>query len=209
MSTVYVKIGATPMSSQKRRYELKRRAELQERTRRRITEAAVDLHGSVGPARTSISAVAERAGVQRSTVYRHFPDEMALFTACSTHWAERHPPPDLERWAAVADPGERLAQALGELYAWYRENEEMLANLQRDEDEVPVLKRLMTAMHGYAQAVVDVLAAGRPQRGRARRRERAAIAHAVAFDTWRSLARELDDGEAGDLMTRLVDCAAR
>ena len=89
------------MSDQKRTYKMKRRAEQEAETRQRITEAAMRLHGTVGPARTSISAVADRAGVRRSTVYRHFPDEEALFGACSQHWAERNPPPDLGRWGRI------------------------------------------------------------------------------------------------------------
>src|SRR6476659_9041226 len=97
------------MSDQKRKYEKKRRAEAEAQTRQRITESAVELHGSLGPARTSMSAVAEHAGVPRSTVYRHFPDEEALFGACSQHWAERNPPPDLGRWGRIRDPDERLA----------------------------------------------------------------------------------------------------
>src|SRR5438034_9663481 len=99
-----VNIQWTAMTDQKRPYRMKRRAELEERTRRRITESAVALHGTVGPARTSISAVAERAGVRRSTVYRHFPDEPALFAACSAHWRAANPRPDLERWSAIEDP---------------------------------------------------------------------------------------------------------
>src|SRR3982751_245793 len=91
----------TDMSDQKRPYRMKRRAQLEEQTRLRITESAMQLHGSVGPARTSMSAVAEHAGVTRSTLYRHFPDEEALFDACSSHWASLNPPPDLGRWAAV------------------------------------------------------------------------------------------------------------
>src|SRR6186997_1609303 len=106
------------MSDGKRKYEKKRRAEAEAQTRRRITESAVELHGSLGPARTSMSAVAERAGVRRSTLYRHFPDERALFGACSAHWGQANPPPDLGPWRAVVDPGERLDAALAELYAY-------------------------------------------------------------------------------------------
>ena len=116
----------------KRRYRKRRRAELEDQTRLRITEAAVDLHGSVGPAKTTISAIADRAGVQRATVYRHFPDEAALFDACSSHWAAQHPLPDLEAWAAIEDPGERLTTALAELYAWYADAEYMLDKTTRD-----------------------------------------------------------------------------
>src|SRR5918996_4055938 len=88
----------------KRPYRKRRRAELEDQTRLRITEAAVELHGRVGPARTTISAVADRAGVQRATVYRHFPDEDALFAACSGHWAAMNPSPDPSAWQAIRDP---------------------------------------------------------------------------------------------------------
>src|ERR1041384_2245606 len=107
----------------KRRYRKRRRAELEDGTRRRITEAAVDLHGTLGPARTTVSAVAERAGVQRATVYRHFPDEEALFAACSAHWIAAHPLPDLDAWAQIDDPDECLVVALGESYAWFERGE--------------------------------------------------------------------------------------
>ena len=108
--------------TRKRAYRKRRRAEQEEETRLRITEAAVDLHGSVGPARTTVSAIAERAGVQRATVYRHFPDEEALFAACSSHWAALNPPPDPAVWAEIADPDQRLRGALAELYSWYGDN---------------------------------------------------------------------------------------
>ena len=190
------------MADQKRPYRMKRRAELEEATRRRITESAVELHGTLGPSRTTVSAVAEHAGVRRSTVYRHFPDETALFAACSTHWRAANPPPDLERWAAVEDPDERLRRGLRELYAFYRRTERMMDNLVRDEALVPTVKRTFGNFRGYLAGARDTLMAGR----RARKRQRAAIGHALAFGTWRSLAREqgLDDAEAADLMCRLV-----
>src|SRR4029079_8695120 len=119
------------MSAEKRtrRYQLRKRADAMQDTRRRITEAAVELHGSVGPARTTLSAVAERAGVQRQTVSRHFPTDDDLFDACSGHFAATHPLPDLEAWRAIADPAERLGLALDELYAYYEGTEAMYANL--------------------------------------------------------------------------------
>src|SRR5437763_13834809 len=120
------------MAVEKRPYRMKARAELQERTRQRITESAVELHGTLGPSRTSLSAVAERAGVRRSTLYRHFPDEAALFVACTDHWMSEHPLPDLEAWSDVSDPGERLRRALTEIYAYYADAEPMLTNLLRD-----------------------------------------------------------------------------
>src|SRR5207244_2367845 len=113
---------------------------LEEQTRLRITESAVELHGTLGPSRTSMSAVAENAGVRRSTLYRHFPDEAALFAACSYHWVMANPRPDLERWASIEDPDERLRTGLGELYDYYRRTEPMLANLHRDEQTVPTVK---------------------------------------------------------------------
>ena len=116
-----------------RPYQLRKRADAMQDTRRRITEAAVELHGSIGPARTTLSAVAERAGVQRQTVYRHFPTEDDLFAACSQHFYDRDPPPDLGRWRETADPAERLAAALDELYAYYERTEGMYVNLFRDE----------------------------------------------------------------------------
>ena len=194
------------MADQKRPYRMKRRAELEEATRQRITESAMELHGTLGPSRTSISAVAERAGVRRSTVYRHFPDEPALFAACSAHWVAANPRPDLDRWAAIEDPDERLRLSLEELYAYYRRTEGMLDNLLRDESTVPTVKRQFRGFHDYLAAARDTLMAGRRARGRARQRVQAAIGHAVAFTTWRSLAseQELDDEQAADLMCRLV-----
>jgi AcrR family transcriptional regulator len=198
------------MTDQKRPYRMKRRAELEQETRRRITESAVELHGTLGPANTSVSAVAEHAGVQRSTVYRHFPDEAALFDACSAHWGRDHPAPDPGRWAAIGDPGERLAVALGELYAWYRDGERMIANLLRDEPLVSVVAERFGPYHGMLEAARELLLAGRDLTGAAERRTRAAIGHALAFATWRSLAREqgLADADAVRLMERLVAGAA-
>jgi AcrR family transcriptional regulator len=195
--------------NEKRTYRKRRRAELEAETRLRITEAAVDLHGSIGPARTTISAVAERAGVQRATVYRHFPDEEALFGACSAHWAEQHPLPDVEAWAHVADPDERLRTALRDLYDWYERGEYMLEKTTRDAPLVPAMSRAIEGMAAWFCPVVDVLSRGRPERGGRRRRVRAAIGHALGFDTWRSLARAqgLSQAEAVDLMAGLVAAA--
>src|ERR1044071_3415316 len=125
------------MSKQKRPYRMTRRAELEEQTRKRITESTLALHEELGPARPSISAIAERAGVRRSTVYRHFPDEEALFAACSSHWRTANPPPDPRAWAAIEDPGERTRRALRELYAFYARTEAMYVSLLRDEPLVP------------------------------------------------------------------------
>lgn len=195
----------------KRRYRKRRRAEQEDRTRLRITEAAVDLHGTVGPARTTVSAVAERAGVQRATVYRHFPDDEALFAACSAHWAAGHPLPDLDAWAEVGDPEERLTLALGECYAWFAGGEQMLERTTRDAPLVPAMAQPVAAIASWLDAAADVLMRGRPQRGVRRRAVRAAIAHAISFPTWRSLVREqgLAPATAIELMVALVGAAGR
>jgi len=197
------------MTDEKRPYRMRRRAQLEEQTRLRITESAVALHGSVGPARTSVTAVAQRAGVRRSTVYRHFPDEVALFQACSSHWMRSNPPPELASWASVKDPADRLKLALEQLYPYYRATEGMLGNILRDESTMPVVEDLMRSFRGFLAATADVLMAGRRLRGGSRRRARGAIGHALAFSTWHSLAREqgLDDAESAALMCRLVAAA--
>jgi AcrR family transcriptional regulator len=198
------------MSDQKRPYRMRRRAELEEQTRRRITESAVALHRELGPARTSISAIAERAGVRRSTVYRHFPSEEALFAACSSHWRATNPRPDPHAWAAIEDPAERTETGLRELYAFYGRTQGMYGSLLRDEPLVPIVHRLMRDFHDYLRAIQDALMAGRGLRGRAARRTRAAIGHALAYATWRSLTHEqaLADDEPVTLMCLLVESAA-
>jgi AcrR family transcriptional regulator len=199
------------MADQKRPYRKRRRAELEAHTRRRITESAVALHGTLGPSRTSISAVAEHAGVRRSTVYRHFPDDAALFAACSSHWMALNPLPDLERWAAIADPDARLRGALAELYPYYRRTAGMLDNLYRDEQLISTVKQQFAGFREYQTQAQRALMRGRHERGRTRRGVQAAIGHALSFTSWRSLTGEqgLDDRQAGELMSRLVAAAAR
>ncbi len=199
------------MTVEKRPYEKKRRAELEAETRRRITETAVELHGTRGPSRTSISAIADRAGVRRSTVYRHFPDEAALFAACSAHWEAANPPPDLASWESIADPDERLRTALDQLYDFYRRTERMMENLHRDEVTMPLVAQHFSGFHGYLAAGRDLLLRGRAARGRRRDETRAALGHAIAFGTWRSLVREqgIESGRAVDLMYRFVEASAR
>jgi AcrR family transcriptional regulator len=191
----------------RRPYRKRRRAQLEDETRLKITEAAVDLHGSVGPARTTISAIADRAGVQRATVYRHFPDEEALFGACSSHWAAQNPRPELAGWAAIADSNERLGTALRELYAWYGRGEYMLEKTTRDAALVPAMLPVMERVGAWLEEAVETLARGRPERGGRRRRAKAAIGHALSFVTWRSLVREqgLSEAEAVELMVDLVE----
>ena len=198
------------MSDQKRPYRMTRRAESEAHTRLRITESAVALHEELGPARTTISAIAERAGVRRSTVYRHFRDEDELFAACSSHWRAANPPPDPSAWAAIDDPAERIETALSELYAFFARTRQMYESLLRDEPLVPVVHRRLRDFHGYLRRSQDVLMANRGLRSRAASRTRAAIGHALAFSTWRSLTREqqLSADDAVALMCRLVAQAA-
>jgi AcrR family transcriptional regulator len=157
-----------------------------------------------------MSAVAERAGVRRSTLYRHFPDEGALFDACSAHWAAANPLPDLATWAAIASPDERLHAALSELYAFYESTEGMLDNLFRDEPLLPMVKDRFGALRGYFAEAQEVLCRGRRLRGAAGRRTKAAIGHALAFATWKSLVREqgLTADDAAALMSGLVPAAS-
>ena len=123
----------------KRKYELKQRAAEMAETRLRITEAAVELHGTIGPARTTVSSIAERAGVQRHTVYRHFPTDADLFGACSAHYIAANPLPDQAPWRAIADPQRRLARALDDLYAYYERTEPMFSKILRDVELVDAL----------------------------------------------------------------------
>jgi AcrR family transcriptional regulator len=187
-----------------------RRAELEQQTRRRITESTVALHAEVGPARTSISAVAKRAGVRRSTVYRHFPDEEALYAACSAHYRAANPRPDPQVWTAINDPRQRVEIALRELYGFYRRVQDMYTSLLRDEPLVPIVGRLLRPFHDYLDTVEDGLMSGRRLRGNARRRTRAAVGHAIAFSTWRSLAHDqgLSDAAAASLMCLLIEDAS-
>jgi AcrR family transcriptional regulator len=198
-----------PRRDGSRRYRKRRRAEQERRTRERITEAAVRLHGTVGPSRTTFSGVAREAGVQRATVYRYFPDEATLFDACSAHYLAANPPPDPASWSAVPDPGERLRRALRDLYAFFRRTERMLENISRDAALVESLETSVAQFRAYLEAVATAIVAGRPERGGARRRVQAAVGHAVSFPTWQSLVREqgLNDAEAAALMVALVESA--
>lgn len=192
-----------------RRYRKRRRAEQERRTRGRITEAAVRLHGTLGPARTTISGVAKEAGVQRATVYRHFPDEASLFAACSAHYWSTNPRPDPGAWSSISDSEARLRHALGEMYAFFRRSEAMLEKTSRDAPLVEAMAKPAARFRGYLDAVVDAIAAGRPERGGARRCVHAAVGHAVSFPTWQSLVRQqgLDDAEAVALMAALIESA--
>ena len=188
----------------KRRYELKKRGEGMAETHRRITEAAIELHGTVGPSRTTLSAVAQRAGVERRTLYRHFPTEADLFAACSTHHFAAHPWPDLGVWRAIDDPRQRLERALDELYAYYERTAPMLGNVLRDAELVEFARDAVAPLRAYLEDAAEVLSAGR--RGRVLA---GAVRHALAFSTWRSLAANgIARSEAVRLVVALVEAAA-
>ena len=171
-----------------RKYELKKRAADMAETKRRITEAAVELHGTVGPSRTTVSAVAKRAGVQRHTVYRYFPTEADLIAACSAHFWAENPWPDIEAWSEVPGPRERLERGLDELYAYYERTAPMYNNILRDAELVEAVGRALDTREAFLARCVAILLSGRRERGRRRAVVEAALAHVIAFETWRSLA---------------------
>jgi AcrR family transcriptional regulator len=197
------------VTDEKRRYRMKKRADAEEETRRRITQSTVDLHEALGPSRTSVSAIAEHAGVRRSTVYRHFPDELALFTACTSHWMGINPPPDPSPWAVLPDPDDRLSTALNALYPYYLCTQQMMTNIHHDEEVMPLVKQMMGGYREYLEAARDILLEGRTIPTIQRNTVKAAIGHALSFPVWRSLALEqcLSDEECSELMCRLVRVA--
>jgi AcrR family transcriptional regulator len=193
----------------KRKYELKKRAEEMAETHRRITEAGIDLHGTVGPSRTTMSAVAKRAGVERRTLYRHFPTESDLFKACSTHYFAANPWPDLGAWRAIRDPRQRLERALDELYAYYERTAPMLTNALRDAELLDFANDAVAPLHAYLDEAAEILTAGRRARGRKRALLGAALRHALASSTWRSLSTNgVGRRDAVRLASALVEAAA-
>ncbi len=194
-----------------RKYDMTRRAKRQEETRRRIVEATVELHETIGMVRTTISAIAEKAGVQRLTVYRHFPDERALFSACSGHWTTANPPPDPASWTQIADPEERLRVALTEVYAYHRRTEPMMVNVIRDAQVHPLTREMAEPYFQLWDRMRYVFATGWGAEDERLALLLAALGHALDFQTWRSLVRqqELDDEQAVELMVKMVRCATR
>ena len=185
-----------------RSYRLKQRAQRQDQTRQRIVDATIELHQANGIAATSISDIAERAKVAKVTVYRHFPDQEALVSACSGQYFERHPMPDPDNWRYLKDPHDRFRHGLQEIYAYHRETELMIAQVLPEARDLPI----MEPYHAYWRNVVDVLAA--PFEGRTKPEEllRAALALAVSFETWYLLvhSHELEDVQIIKLMMRMV-----
>src|ERR687890_219795 len=195
------------MVENKRKYEMKKRAERQRETRRRIVEATVELHRPRGPANTTISEIAQHAGVNRLTVYNHFPDTTELLKACSRCWTERHPAPDPTPWAQISDPQERLRTALADLYGFYARTEPMRANILRDAQTMPELAALLEGtVVPYLEEARGLLAEGWEVRQQGRRRLLATLALALDFHTWRSLERgsDLSRKEAVETMLEAV-----
>jgi AcrR family transcriptional regulator len=186
---------------------MKRRSELVEQTRRRITDATIRLHTTIGPANTSIAAIAEEAGVTRLTVYRHFPTLDELFVACRGHWRDEHQPPDIRAWGAIPGLAERTHQAFGELYGWYLANSDDLYPNNRDFDAMPrsTQKTIRAERRALAQALVEG-----HDGGESGRRLRAISGHLVNYWTWRSLVVDegLPNDEAVDLAVRILTDAA-
>ena len=187
-----------------RTYTLKKRAEQQAETRRRIVEAAVDLHSSVGPALTTLSQVAERAGVQRHTLYAHFPDERSLYLACSGLVQERDPLPDAAVWRSIEDWHERLRVGLLAIYGWFERNADLAACVLRDAEYHALTKDIAALRFGpYWAAYQEVLGVA------LNTRQRAVLRLALSFFTWRTLVREggLDQKAAVRVMINAIECA--
>lgn len=176
------------MDQDKRPYRMRKRAETKEETRRRIVEATMQLHEEIGPRATTISAIADRAGVQRLTVYRHFPDETAVFQACTSHWLDLNPPPDPEDWADEADPVARFRRAAAAFYDYYSRTRRMWAVSHRDVADVPALQAPMAEMAAFMASVAEDLA-GAFDDGASKPEVLATVKHVLHFPSW----AELDD----------------
>jgi AcrR family transcriptional regulator len=187
---------------------MQRRAEQVDATRERITAAAARLHTTVGPAKTSVAAIAEEAGVTRLTVYRHFADLDVLFEACRAHWRAENPPPDIGAWTAIPDLDTRARVALSHLYGWFREHADELSPIYRDFSVMPASGQERTRAEN--RRVGDLLVADAAPIGAAGRRLRAAARHVLDYRTWRSLAidQELSDADAVEVGARLLTALA-
>lgn len=186
-----------------RKYTLKRRAEQQAQTRQRIVEAAVGLHSTVGPAATTISMIADRAGVQRHTFYAHFLDDRSLLLACSGHVEGRDPLPDAAPWRAIEDRRQRLRTGLGAIYAWYARNESLAACVLRDAEHHAATRDIVSMrwapiMAAYHEVLGETL----------NDRQRAMIGLALSYYTWRTLTRDsgLTQDAAAEAMVQAVEC---
>jgi AcrR family transcriptional regulator len=186
---------------EKRKYTQRRRAELQDGTRQRITEAAMALHEEIGPRNTTVSAIAERAGVQRLTVYRHFPDERAVIQACSALWTERNPPPPPPDPRGPGDDADWLQDALHALYAYNRRTQRMWTSIYRDADEIEALREALEEVAAYHKEYGAALLRRLRSRGEPHRDLRAVVGLALTFATWSTLAAQ---GLGDRAMARLM-----
>lgn len=190
----------------RRQYTQKRRAAKQAETRARIVQAIMELHEEVGPRATTVSGIAERAGVERLTVYRHFPNEASLFQACSARFLELNPPPDPAAWQNLVAPGAYTRALLTSLYGYYRRTERMFTQVYRDADDIPALKATVDAFEAYLDGLRDHLLSRWAAAGSGDAALRAATGHALAFSTWSSLnAQKLDDPQMAELITRWLE----
>lgn len=193
----------------KRKYRKTRRAEQEEQTRDKIVEAAMALHEELGPRATSISAIAERAGVQRLTVYRHFEDDVAIFQACSSRWFELNPPPDPSLWQLLDPAAQRTEEALRNLYTYYSGNARMLSRVYSDEADVPALQEVMGEFRSYLDRIGnDLLKAWQPE-SQKRKDIKALINHALQFSTWKSFSQEkMKERRIAEVMTKCIGSIA-
>ena len=201
------------------KYELKKRAERQEETRLRIARAALELHESVGPALTTRSAIAQRAGVTRPTVYSHFPDDLSLGKACSSLGLSENPLPDPGRWEEISEPEERLRSALSDLYSYFRRGERLWANVLRDQEllyangdpeALEADAQIMGPILSHWDRMKETIAAGWGPPEEVPRLVLGAIGLALDFQAWRAMARTqgMSDEQAIELMVCMVRCAA-
>jgi AcrR family transcriptional regulator len=180
------------------------RAESEAETRDRIVAAVVALHEEVGPRQTTIKSIAERAGVQRLTVYRHFPGQRELIAACSARWNEQQRPPDPPSEGALSRA--QAAASLVALYRYYRDGEVMLTKVVADAPFMPEVQEVMRPFSDYLDVFASALM--RAWRGKSSRRG-VTLRHAVEFTTWQSLAAlTSDDRAAAELVMRWCDGAA-
>ena len=186
----------------KRKYKKTKRAEQQGKTRERIVEATVALHEELGPANTSIKAIAERAGVQRLTVYRYFPDDVSLFQACTSHWLSFNPPPDMSDWQDIEEVEEKTATALLAFFKYYRGTETMWTGAYRDVEDVAALREVLKGFEGYIDNVRDGLLASWKLKGKSKQQLSITLRHCLRFTAWQSLKRQkLKDKQIVDLVT--------
>ena len=188
---------------------MQRRSENIDDTRLKIVEATVELHSTLGPAATTVMGIADKAGVTRATVYRHFPDDLSLFDACSMHWLSQQIGPKPDAWAQIAGAQERLQAGLADLYRFYQNGESMLTLIYRDLEYLPAKHQLeLQEKDDYFR---EVLLAAFPKRTRSEKHMRAVVGHAVSFETWRSLCinNHLSNQAAIDVMVDLTINTAR